>query len=75
MRVFVLAAVAAVGILGSSAASAIPANGIVIDQAAATAPLTQEARWYGYHHHWHGYHHHWRAWHWHGHHWRHRHWW
>jgi hypothetical protein len=68
MRVFVLAAVAAVGILGSSAASAVPANGIVLDQAAATAPLTQEVRW-----HWRG--HHWRG-HWHGYHWRHRHhWW
>lgn len=74
MRVFVLAAVAAVGILGSSAASAVPANGVVLEQAAATAPLTQEARWHwSDHHHWRD--HHWRRWHWHGYHWRHRHHW
>ena len=72
MRVYLLAAVTALGMLGASPASAVPANGIVLDQAAAAVPLTQEARWYWHGRHWrrhwhHGYWHHRRFW-------RHRYW-
>jgi hypothetical protein len=53
MRALVLATTVAMGIglLGVSGASAAPANGIVIGQAASVEPLTQQV-WYRWHYRW-----------------------
>jgi hypothetical protein len=59
MTMLALAATAALGI---SAASAAPANGLVITAAAyENAPL-QQVGWYRRHHHRYGYRHHHRRW-------------
>jgi hypothetical protein len=74
MRALVLAGAAAIGIalLGTSGASAAPANGIVIDRSAAVidqaAPQEVGWRWRGWRwHHWRwgsrGWHSRWRSWH------------
>jgi hypothetical protein len=56
MVAFAAAISAAVGVFGVSTASAIPANGVVIGEAAAATQATQPAWWRRYH---------WRRWHWH----------
>jgi hypothetical protein len=79
MRALVLAgaAVIGIGLLGTSGASAAPANGIVIDRSAAVIDQSalQEVRWGGHHRccwhhhrgHWRwgsrGWHSRWRSWH------------
>ncbi len=68
------AAVAAgVGMFGISAASAVPANGVAINQAAAANQGAQPVAYYYYHHH-HGQWH-WRHVHRHHHWYWHRYWW
>lgn len=63
LRMIALAAVtaAAVGLCCVSAASAIPANGVVIGEAAAATQPTQQVWWRW--HRWHRWHwHRWRRW-------------
>jgi hypothetical protein len=64
MRVLVLAAITAIsiGMLGLPRASAMPASGIAVSQAAAAANLSQTVRWWRYRrwHRWHRWH--WRRW-------------
>ena len=63
LRMIALAAVtaAAVGLYGVSAASAIPANGVVIGEAAAATQPIQQVWWRW--HRWHRWHwHRWRRW-------------
>jgi hypothetical protein len=65
MRVLVLAAITAIsiGMLGLPRASAMPASGIAVGQAAAAANLSQTVRWWRYHRRWHRWHRwHWRRW-------------
>ena len=57
MIAFVAATSAAVGLFGVSAASAIPANGVVIGEAAAATQATQQV-WWRYRYRWHR----WRRW-------------
>ena len=72
MRAILIAALVAggIGLAGTSDASAAPANGVVIDEAATATQATEQVRYYRHHHRYHYRHHHWRRWHW-GH--RHRH--
>jgi len=58
MRAIVIAAVAAlgIGIAGSSASLAAPANGLVIGQAAGAGEVIEPVRW-GWHRHHHHHHH------------------
>ena len=66
MRAIVIAAVAAlgIGIAGSSAGLAAPANGLVIGQAAGAGEVIAPAHWYWHRHHHHHffYRHHHRRW-------------
>ena len=50
----------ALGLLAMSGASAMPANGVVIDQAASTGQLAQPV-WWRYRYRWHRYRY-WRRW-------------
>jgi len=50
----------ALGLLATSAAPAMPANGVVIDQAVPTAELAQPV-WWRYRYRWHRYRY-WRRW-------------
>jgi hypothetical protein len=61
LRMIGFAAVMAVvvGLYGVSAASAVPANGVVIGEAAATTQPTQQVWWRRWH--WHRWHR-WRRW-------------
>jgi hypothetical protein len=63
MRGLVLAAVTAAGIgmLGLAGASAMPANGVAVGQAAAVDQMVQPARWWRYRWRWHRWHR-WRRW-------------
>ena len=60
MIAFAVVTAAAVGFYGVSPASAIPANGVVIGEAAAATQATQRVWWYRWHT-WHRWHH-WRRW-------------
>ncbi len=64
MKRLVLGALSALalGLLAMSGASATPANGVVIDQAASASHLAQPV-WWRYRHRWHRYHYrYWRRW-------------
>lgn len=80
MRTWLLAAVAAIGI-GCAAllpqASAAPANGPAIDNAAAQTQDVQQVRHWRHwrYRHWRHRHWRWRHWGWRHRHWRYRHWW
>jgi hypothetical protein len=60
MIAFAAVTAAAVGLYGVSNASAIPANGVVIGEAAAATQATQQVWWYRWHS-WHRWHR-WRRW-------------
>jgi hypothetical protein len=65
MRLVVLAAISALGLglLSMSGASAMPANGVAIGQAASAGQLAQPV-WWRYRYRWHRWHYHywWRRW-------------
>jgi hypothetical protein len=62
LRMIALAAgISVAGLLGISAASAIPANGVVIGEAAAATAATQQVWWRYRYHRWHRWHR-WRRW-------------
>jgi hypothetical protein len=61
MMAFAVAVAAAVGLWGISGASAVPANGVAIGEAAAATQATQQVWWRYRWRHWHRWHR-WRRW-------------